>query len=1244
VLVKRWTEQLLKNQGYFMIGTGACHMHRMNKVFGLFVLVGLVLAITLLSPCRIHAQASISAGSIQGTIVDQRGGIIAGAKVTITNKATSQVFPTTTNATGAYNVAALSPGEYSIRVEVKGFKTIQTLARVEIGVISTANLTLEVGSESVVVSVEASAITVNTQQATVQDVITATQIEELPVDGRNFLDLASLEPGVQVQDGANFDPTKNGFSSISFGGRSGRTARIEVDGLDISDETVGTTTQNLPLSSIQEFNVNQSTLDLSTELTSSGSVNIFSKSGTNDIHGQLFYYGRSDRTSARIAPPTPQDPKLAFGRNQYGGNLGGFFIKDKLFYFLDAERTAQTLQSPVVPTAPFGSLAGSFGSPFHESEYVGKLDWNIRGTWKAFFRFSYDQNLSVRGFNPGVYQPFANVDHTPVYAMGTDFSKGRFTNQFRVGYMKFRNAIADATQGVANPAPGISLIIAPFLDFSCLGGGESFCSGTNILAPQATFQSNKQGKYDGGFTFGSHNLRYGIGVNRILGGGFAKFFGIAPAVGSILSSGPGSTEDFAANSCGTNNPCFPGGINNPLNYPVQNVLMGNGQGFFTELPQFGFPAGGQFDTRFAWYVGDSWKASKRLTITYGVHYVRDTGRSDSDLAAIPALEQFGKGLGAAVHQPNKNFSPHLGIAWDPTGSGKTVFRAGGGIYYENAIFNNVLFDRPARLQKGLFFGTGLACIFGSSLDVPLPDGTTMTPNFCGQPIGSVVNGIAAFQKQYQAAVVAAGPQSNGSFAGNTLAEGVDATGDQLIAPNYRSPYSVQMNAGIQHQFGRGTVLTVDYVRNVSLHYLLGIDVNHVGAARTLNPANALSAMQTTFAGFCNTGPANFDPVTGAFVSCPGAGGSRCSTFATGPAVNCTIAGGASIADYANSGLDSGTVFAAGFPCPTCAFPGLNPNLGENQMLMPIGRSVYNALQVSVKSNLDHPLPGMSRMALLASYALSRFKSQAADQDFINNSTDFDNPNKFFGPNGLDRTHILGVGATMDFPWATRFSMSGHWATASAQTLTLPNSGAPGEIFRSDVTGDGTVGDVVPGTNIGSFGRTIKPGGINNLINSYNSTGAGQLTPAGQALVSAGLFTQAQLVALGGVTPTLTPAPKGQVGLSPRFTADMYVSWRLRANKVFHGLSERVVVEPQIALFNVFNFQNWDPGGNTLSGVLSGTVGSANGTTAHNQPGCDPVNNPDPCTGRTNLVAPGSASGVNWYGVPRQWQFGVKLTF
>ena len=115
---------------------------------------------------------------------------------------------------------------------------------VQVNTTASANAKLTLGQSAEVVEVQGSEVSVNTEQATVQGVLTSQQIENLPINGRNFLDLAQLEPGVQIQDGGTFDPTKNGFSSVSFGGRFGRTARIEVDGIDISDETVGTTTQN----------------------------------------------------------------------------------------------------------------------------------------------------------------------------------------------------------------------------------------------------------------------------------------------------------------------------------------------------------------------------------------------------------------------------------------------------------------------------------------------------------------------------------------------------------------------------------------------------------------------------------------------------------------------------------------------------------------------------------------------------------------------------------------------------------------------------------------------------------------------------------------------------------------------------------------------------------------------------------------------------------------------------------------
>ena len=1175
-----------------------CHKGSKVTLFIITAALSLCMGLTVAAPA-VTAQVSVSTGSLSGTVFDPQGATVPNAKIIISSKDSGKNVTLVANGDGAFTSGALAPGNYTVRIEAKSFKTFQTTIAVQVGQIATINAKLELGDSSSVIEVTSSAIQVNSEQATVQDVLTAADIDQLPVNGRNFLDLATLEPGVQIQDGSTFDPTKNGYSSLSFGGRFGRSARVEVDGVDVSDETVGTVTQNIPQSSIQEFQVSQSTLDLSTELTSSGTVNVVTKSGTNNLHGAAYYYGRSDQTSARIAPE-----QLNFGRKQFGAELGGPIWKNKLFFYGDFERTDQSLQNPVQLNGDFAGSSGSFNAPFQEREYLGRVDYNIKSNWTLFYRFNYDQNLSVRGFNPGVYQPFENIDHVPTHVIGTDFSIGKSTNSIRFEYLKFRNAIADAiaSSGALDPIPGISLNITPNgSDFTCLAGGENFCSGANILAPQETFQSDKQIKYDGSYTIGRHTLRYGSSFNRILGGGFAKFFALQPMVQSVFNP---ANEAFA-----NTNPFGPGGATNPGNWPVDTILMGNGNGFSTETPEFGLPGSGQHDNRFEAYFGDQWKVRSNLTITAGLHYGRDTGRSDSDLPGVAALAQFDNqffhGLEKPVNQPNLNFGPQLGFAWDPWKNGKTVFRAGGGIYYENAIFNNVLFDRPGRLTQGLFLAQAAPCFGGTATPGTAGINNGNPVAYCGEAVGTAAAQIASDQQSYQAAIAAAGPSANPNFIGTTL-QGNNVNGIQMFSPDYRSPLSLQMNAGVQRQLGHNTVLSVDYVRNVGLHYLLGIDTNKVGDARFLNVPNAQAAINATNASF----------------SCP----------AGSAGIACAIAAGATISDYASNGLDSGFDASGGAPCPTCAFPGINPNVGQNEMNMPIGRSVYNGLLVSLKSNLNHPLPGVKRLNLITSYTLSRFDSLAQDQDFVNNAIDFNNPLKFSGPSGLDRTHQVSVGAVMDLPAATRLALTTHWDTASPINLTLPQAGTPGEIFRTDVTGDGTVGDIIPGSNVGAFGRSIKASDLNKFITSYNNTSAGQLTPAGQALVSANLFTQAQLVSLGAVTPTLALAPAGEVGVAPIFTFDMHASWELKLSKVLHALPERVVLEPQVALFNVFNYQNHDPFGNVLSGVLNGSVGSANGTTAHGP------------LGRSNLVTPGSSSGVNWYAVPRQAEFGVKLSF
>ncbi|MGH9430652.1 MAG: carboxypeptidase regulatory-like domain-containing protein [Terriglobia bacterium] len=1147
-----------------------------------FIAAGALLIFVFSVPASFMAQTTISTGSIQGTITDASGAVIPGARITVSSKATGQTWHLATTSKGAWSSGALLPGTYTVSATAKGFKTTTTSIPVNVGVTSSGNLQLQVGATTSEITVAASAVQINTEQATIQDTVTREQIQNLPINGRNFLDLATLSPGVQIQDGGTFDPTKNGFSSISFGGRFGRTARIEVDGIDVSDEMVGTTTQNIPMSGIQQFQIEQSSLDLSTELTSSGAVNVTTRSGSNQFHGDAFLLAQDHSTAARYG-----QTDVPWNRQQYGADFGGPILHSKLFFFADWERTVQNLTNAVLFPAPFSALSGSYKSPFHESLLDGRLDWNINSNIRAFYRFSFDQNDDVIASAPNSYSPFRNRDHTPVEAAGLDFTTGTWTHSIRFGYTRFNNGIVDASQGVPNPAPGVEInAIGPFT------------SGPNLLAPQVTIQHNLQFKYDGSKIKGSHIVRYGAGINRIIDGGFAAFFGLAPDVSS--GTDPASLA-FAASGP------FPGGISNPLNYPVAGLILGNGEGFGSAIPGLGYPAGLNFDTRFEAYVGDSWKIRPNLNVNFGLRYVRDTGRDDNNLPPVPALNQFAPGLGDRTTQPNLNFAPTMGIAWAPRGSKSTVIRIGGGLYYENAIFNNVEFDAPARLQQGLFFGTATACPSGL---VPLPGGGTLnTSNICGQAIGSVVSQMIAAQQAFQAATVKAGPQANGGFVGTTLAEGADSTGNQLIAPDYKTPYSWQFNAGLQHQFGTGTVLSVDYVRNLALDLLVGYDTNHVGDARYLNKAAALNAINVTNEGFgCPDGP-------------------------TG--VQCAIGAGASIVDYANNGLDSGVGYLSGFPASAfgltpatgAAFPGINPNLGQNQMLFPIGRSVYNALQVSLRQNISTPFRGVKQMSLQVSYALSRFDSFAQDQDFINNAVDFNNIDHYYGPNALDRTHQLSFGGVFDFPHNFRASFISHVDTALPLTLTLAAAGAPGEIFRTDVTGDGTTGDVLPGTNVGSFGRSITAGNLNNVVAAYNTNDAGKLTPAGQALVNAGLFTTGQLQALQAVMPSVQSAPAGEVNLAPFLDTDLKISYLFHPHRLWGRISDTAEIEPSVGIYNLFNFANYDAPGNTLSGVLNGLAGSVNGTT------------PDLRTNRTLF-----GSGVFAFGGPRSLEWGLRLSF
>src|ERR1700731_524447 len=442
------------------------------------VLALTALALFLFSYQRAWAQANVQAGSIQGTVTDPQSAVVPDAKITITNKDTGAVTTITTTSAGAYSSGSLTPGNYSVRVEAPNFKTTEESVNVLINVITSANVRLTLGVSSAVIEVNGQTVNVNTEQAQVSGSLTTQQIENLPVNGRNFLDLAQLEPGVQIQDGSNFDPTKTGFASISFGGRFGRSARIAVDGVDVSNENVGTTTTGIPSSAIAEFQLAQSSLDLSNDLTSSGAVNVATKSGTNALHGEAFGLFR-DSTEAAAFPSAAQ-----FQRSQFGGDVGGAVLKDKLFYFVDAERTLQHAAAGVPVSAPFDSFSGSFPAPFHETDVVGKIDWQATRALHLFGRFSFFQNLAVDSFGgSSSFSFFGNKDRTKSFVGGADFNTGSFTHSFRGEYLKFVNNLGDAVRGSGVPFADFPLSIATF-------AGQGLTTGPSFIAPQETIQSD----------------------------------------------------------------------------------------------------------------------------------------------------------------------------------------------------------------------------------------------------------------------------------------------------------------------------------------------------------------------------------------------------------------------------------------------------------------------------------------------------------------------------------------------------------------------------------------------------------------------------------------------------------------------------------------------------------------------------------------------------------------------------------
>jgi len=1200
--------------------------------------------VTLILFASIYAKSQESTtGSVSGAISDPRGASVPDAQITLTNRLTGAVSRTTTSPAGTYTFRDLFPGEYVLHVEAKGFQPADLLIRIQAGTTATGDLRLQRLPE------HPGPALVNTEIPAVQGAIAGTQMDRLP-SNRNSLDVAYLQPGVQVFDAQTLAPSKSGFYATSMEGRNGRTTRMQVDGVETNDEVVGSTTQNVPLGAVQELQIGQSTLTPSSGLSAEGLVSIVTHSGTNDLHGELF--GNFRNRSVAVADFSGGQGD-SFSREVFGGSAGGALKRDTLFFFLAGEYFKQDMVAPVLFNPPFSDLDSGYHSPFRDTQLEGRLDYRRSQQSLLFYRVTFDNLNALNSYPENNFQVFRNGVHTPGHALGFDFTTGKYTHRIRFGYNRYSNNVADAASSsdAFNPAPGISL------NFT---GGSGFASGPNPFAPQNTIQANEQVRYDGTRVVQAHTLRFGTSVNRINSLVLANYFGAAPEIGS---------DTITASIVIAGGGPFSGGPANPLNYPARSILLGNGLGCLTENSAFDSRCGGITDTRLHAYLSDTWKVRSNLNVTLGLQYVRDTGRTDSDLSTIPCsaassfgslapcsgndnlLSHFGRipGLGDRVRQPDLNLAPQFGIVWDPGKAGKTVLRAGIGLYYDDSLFQNVLYDRASRRAQGAFHAESNdpcashgVVIFPGNVPVSSIDGLDIASQICGNPAGSVASRVADLQSAFRTASAALSSSSpNPNFVGQTLSSRT------LFAPNFQTPRTVQMNLGFHHQVGQNSVFGFEYLRSVGTHYLLGVDTNHVGDSSFLQTTDEPCSTSPT--GICHVPRAALNAINATIAANPLSAGACIPATSAGAssqsAVACYIATvpTATIADFAAHGLDSGAQFLGGLPASVfglnpadgAAFAGVNPLIGRSTVFFPAGRSLYSGLQLFLRTDVTSRVRGVNAMHLDLAYTHSSFRSNVAggigDQDLLPLAADFNHPTAFFGSSSQDRKHLFSLSTTFEVRRA-RLSLVGHFASPLPQTLFLPASNQPGEILRTDATGDGafggqsdtgnnSFGDILPGTNIGAFGRSVKAGDLNKTIQNYNSSSAGQPTPAGRALVSAGLLSTAQLQQLGATLPNIQAAPPDNVGLSWLRTLDVMLSFPLK-------VGDRLTLEPQVSAFNALNYANFDSPGMRLGGILNGLPGEANGTTSTIR--------------STTRILPGS--GVFTQAVPRQLEVGIKVTF
>ena len=642
------------------------------------------------------ANAQQTTGNITGRIIDAQGAAVPGVSVTAKNTSTGFVRTEVSDQEGIFRLLSLPVGTYDMVAELTGFKKFEgTGVVVNVGQTVALDLTMAVAGVTEAVTVTSQAL-IETSSSSVGGVVDLGRVENLPLNGRQFANLAVTIPGVGL--GYHSDPTKSTQFSPQIGGGNGRNLNYQIDGGDNNDDTVGGLLQLFPLEAIQEFQFVTSRYKAEYGRSNGGVMNIVTKSGTNDWRGSWFTLFRDDAMNAKTeGEKLAEVDKQDYRRYQYGGSFGGPIARDKVHFFGAYERTQQDTFQIIDTQGLFPESDGIAGTPYRENLFTGKMTANLSPAHYLAVRYGRNTNSQPYGADPLV----------PVSGWGTssnDFNSINLNHNWVVGngklnefifqYADFRNHIGanstDPTQIFPN---GVSI-------------------GQNGNTPQTTEQEKWQFRND--FSWNVAGMG-GLGHDFKTGINFIN----EPRLFITFNTG---TNDYTYNH-----------LTNDINGPLSTVTR-NGGAAEANIPlkQYGL------------YVQDDWRVNDRLTLNLGLRYdfidgyqidqsknanfvkVQEAGRAGL-LSGIKGLEN----AGLDPKEDSDNFQPRIGFAYDVRGNGRDVIRGGWGIYYDMGYTNsNVLF--AAIDATGI--GSGSIFNVDNADGIRNPDGSFYQ---VGQPISNI---------------------------------------------------------------------------------------------------------------------------------------------------------------------------------------------------------------------------------------------------------------------------------------------------------------------------------------------------------------------------------------------------------------------------------------------------------------------------------------------------------------------------